>query len=615
MQLNRFVQNKAIKILFISIWAFISVLLFPRFLSDDSLRFSNSVFSILLFISIFVLLYIESKRERSLRRDVYTHCLGFLFSVMTAFGYSLDVYGTIDVKTLLFSILIYTHIYAKLLSLIWHYLMIAEIKLSNPSENGKHKVKQITTWLTNHPIAIALLLLLMWLPAFIADFPGGFRYDATSEFNQIANGYNGNFPLLHSAIITHLLPFMYNLTGSYNSGITVYVSLQMIMISAMYTHIICTFAKRKINSVLLKIVFLYCGLFPVIQILVVQEVRDVLFSALLMYSVFLLYLLETDKESFFKKKIKNPLLLSITIVLTILSRNNNAKSVAYIIIFSLSFIIWLVNRKKYMIGATILSVSCIVLFFCFSTLLNLICQPFEPASQKGSLSLLSQSLARAYLMDEWSPEEKKELSKWINVDKINYIPENADSTNGIILAEAGDKKEFLLFVAKTGLKHFNTFFEAVLANTQNMWFPPSVIDGYNQRFKQEGEPYWNWDKCYYSITSHIEEPAEHMNYLPSILNYYTQIGLNISFEKIPIISMLFSIGFQFWILLNCLFYNMFRRHKKLLLPLFIILAYMLISAFVPLILLRYFAAIFFCVPMLFVFTMQPSHIQNISTAE
>ncbi len=62
-----------------------------------------------------------------------------------------------------------------------------------------------------------------------------------------------------------------------------------------------------------------------------------------------------------------------------------------------------------------------------------------------------------------------------------------------------------------------------------------------------------------------------MLYFPKVREYYKNIGLYISFEKIPIISMFFSIGFQFCIVLNCVFYIGYRRCKYLYLPVAIVL--------------------------------------------
>lgn len=586
--------------------ALLSTLSFPTFISDKTLSFSNSIFSAIFFMAIYAVLQKNNEITRDKRSIIYTHILGFMFSFMIATGHALDTYGEINFRSLVFSIVLFTHIIANMLQLFWRKLIKIEDVLKGNRLNGKafEIIEKIMAFFIRHPHVIMIFLLICWLPCFIAEFPGGFRYDATKEFNQTVNGYSGDFPLLHSAIITKLLPAVYNLTGSYNFGVAIYVIIQMIMISCMYMHIIYTFDRKNINRLLLFVMLLFCGVFPVIQLLVVQEVRDVLFSSLLVYTMFLFYLLTSDSELFFKNK-GNPFILGIFFVLTLLARNNNAGGVMWVIIIAVSIAVWIAYRKKHFRGVTFLSVTCVLGYFLIGSFLTSICQPLKPAQIRSSLSIVSQPLARTYIYhkNELTKDEIAELGRFMELEGLKYYAENADSTKSKIISS--DLKALMKFWLKIGLKYPGCYADAILANTQNMWYPDSVIDGYNQKYSNfylEGS-----EKCYLSIRGTLEPPAVHMNLLPKVLNYYIRISMYISFEKIPIVSMLFSIGFQFWAILNCLFYVMYRKLKKLILPVLIILGYMLISACVPLVLLRYFAAAFFAVPMLMVFTFQPDH--------
>lgn len=589
---------------FCLLYSFVSTLLFPLFVSDNSLKFSNSAFSLLLFFALFFLLNSQRKAERDRRKAVYTHILGLLLAIMTAFGYSLDTYGVVRLGRIFFPIVIYTHVFAVLLAFIWQLLEKNEAVLSGPSNGFGEKLEGIFRWLTGRPVVLALIIIAAWVPALLADFPGGFRYDATRELAQITDGYNGDFPLLHSAIITTLLPFFHKFTGTYNTGVAVYTILQMIMISAMYTHMLCVMVRRRVNPYLLLAALLYMTLFPLIQILAVQEVRDVFFSALLMYSVFLLYMINSDKERVFSNVLK-PIFFSFVLTLTILARNNNAGFAALAIFIVLGAIIWLQNRRKYPVGATVLSLSLIVFYLLISLGLRAICQPYTRPSANASLSLPSQCIARAYLDNELSEEEDALFRRYIDVDNMNYMAENADGTKGELRNPAG-VVDFAKFFFRTVLKYPVSCFNAIVANSQNMWFPPSVIDGYDQLYELDGQPNSEWEKSYYTIKAGQEDPVVHTGCLPGLLDFYSSIGLRISFEKIPVISMLFSIGFQFWLLLNCIFYNLYRKNRQLMVSLWVLLLYMVISAFGPLVLLRYYAAIFFSAPLLLVFTLQPS---------
>ena len=314
----------------------------------------------------------------------------------------------------------------------------------------------------------------------------------------------------------------------------------------------------------------------------------------------------SDKEKFFSSFVK-PLLLGVVFVLALLARNNNAGKAILLIVVVISVVIWAINRKSYFRGATIFAVTSIASYLILGAILTALCQPLTSANVGGSLSIMSQPIIRAYLYENesWSDEEITELGKYINLDGITYCAENADLTKSRVQIQ-DNFGNFFKFWTKIGFKHPGCYLDAILANTQNMWYPDSVIDGYKQVFKEKGQPYYEYEKCYYSISNETEEPAVHMNLWPKALDYYTQIGLFISFEKIPIVSMLFSIGFQFWIILNSLFYVSYRKAKKLILPIAIILGYMLISACVPLVLVRYFAAAFFAFPMVLIFMLQPN---------
>lgn len=592
------------------IWAFISVLLFPTFISDNTLGFSNSVFSILLFIAIYVVLKKETEGNTDKRLRVYTHILGFVFSFMTASWYSLNAYDSVAYRDIFVSILLYTHIIAAILSLFWKWLIVFEKRLENetPAGNIVGNISKIMNWMLCHPYLMALFLLLCWTPLFIADFPGGFRYDATGELYQAYEGYNGNYPLLHSVIITRLLPALYNLTGSFNTGVAVYVIVQMILVALMYTHILCTFGKRGVNRILLAVAMLYCGCFPIVQILVVQEVRDVLFSILLTYTMFLFYLMVSNKDEFFRGILK-PIMLGLFFVLTIMARNNNAGTAMLIGVIAISIIIWLVYRKKYLRGVTVFSVTSVVTYWLLGAVLTSLCQPITPADTGGALSIMSQPIARAYFYEyeNWTQDEIEELGKYMDLKKLRYYPENADTTKSKIYQDI-NFGDFFTFWCKIGMKYPGIYIDAILANMQDMWFPSGIVNGYNQR----GVPYYApYEKCYFGILADLEEPVTHSNLMPKVLDFYTQIGLYISFEKIPIISMLFSIGFQFWVVLNAFFYILYRKQTNLILPVGIILGYMIICSFVPLVLLRYFAAVFLAMPMVIVFTLQPNHIKQV----
>lgn len=587
------------------IWAFLCTLSFPIFISDNTIFFSNSYFSIMMLGLIILLFQYNDKKIYSKRKMIFSYALGLIFSLMTACGYSLDVDGYVNFKKIILSVILFARVYGQVIGILWDIIDTYNTK----KEKIPEKVEKKLVFILEHPVFICIILLIGWIPCYIAEFPGGFRADATKEFEQIINGFNGNFPLLHSIIITRLLPFMYKITGTYDAGVMVYVIIQMILIAVMYSHMIYVFYKQGVKKRTLVGVIIYCACFPVIHILVTQTVRDVLFSALLTYTIFLLYLLSIDEKKFMKSVLK-PFLFGIILVFTLLARNNNAGFIMLIINALICCIIFILYRKVSLRGVLIFCATTLAGYSLLGVGLTKLCQPLGEPYTSASMSVFSQTIARAYVeeYDIWTDEELEELQKYMTMDYLEYVPQNADGTKSRLHIDE-DKLGFFLFWMKIGREHTGCYIDAFLANTQDMWFPASVIDGYQ---RADTIAYLNYDKCYYGISEYNEKPVGHMTLAPSVLNFYKRIGLFLSFEKIPVVSMFFSIGFQFWVLLNCMFYNLYKRNKKLYLPIIVILGYMVISSFVPLVILRYFAAIFLAMPMIVVFSIQAEKLIEIN---
>ncbi len=140
------------------LWAALAALLFPAWISDTAMKFSNSLFSVGFFAVIFLLLQEESKREPDRRRLVFAHVAGFFFSLLTAFGYALDAAGTIRLPRLLPAILVFTHVLAVAVSMLWRLLERTD-RAEKPAEGFLKKYSSL----------IPAILLLCWLPAFLAD--------------------------------------------------------------------------------------------------------------------------------------------------------------------------------------------------------------------------------------------------------------------------------------------------------------------------------------------------------------------------------------------------------------------------------------------------------------
>lgn len=590
------------------LYATLSAMLFPVFVSDSSLAYSNSVFSVVLLLACYIFLQYTDRQDNPRRLKVFTHILGMMFSVMTAYGYALSNCGTIDYLNPFFvvAILLFAHLYAKALGLLWNCLLKNEASFIRVREEemdsfSKKRGARFFEYVYQRPALLFILLLIAWLPCYVSTFPGNFVYDASYEYYQLKDGFTKSYPLLHSVIITRLLAFSEKMTGSVNGGIAVYTIIQMAAGAALFTSILRRFYRDAVHPALLGIATLYYALFPVIHLLITCTTRDVLFSYMITWLVYLFYIVAKDPDQIFLS-VRKVLLLAAVFVFTLLARNNNSGPLVLILLLAVCVVMLISFGRKYLKSVLAFSAAAIGIFYVTSAVLVSLCQPLYESPPSSSMSILAQPIVRAhrYYADMWPQEDREEFESYFNMETLEYFPQNADPAKGNLTVRYGNMKEFLLFWIKIGLRHPACYMDAILASTQQMWFPSVVLDGYTVRGMFPA-----YEKNYFYFGKYIEEIGTRLNLLPSVFKYYEQIGLMISFEKIPVISMLFSIGFHFWILLHCVIYNIYMKRYSLLWPISILLIYAVCSSVVPLVLLRYFAALFLSLPIMIILTVCP----------
>ncbi len=600
------------------ILAGLSVMLFPVFTFDTTLRFSNSIFSVIAFAGIFALLSYAQRIGVSGRKKGYAHALGAIFSAMTAFGSRLEGLGGIPYSNIPFwiSIALYAHVFGQGIGILWTLLEEKEDAFRRPARLAQDsgmtdKLGRAANWLLQRPLLIGAALLVCWAPCYISTFPGNLVYDASYEYYQLQTGFTKSFPLLHSAIVTRLFALSESLTGSVNAGVAFYVIVQMLLAAALFTAIVRRFYIDGLHPLLTLGLAAYYALCPVVPLLITCTTRDVLFIMLLTCTIFQFYLLARDADAFMSRT-GSVITLAATIVFTLLARNNNSGPLALVLLIGISLIICLVFGRKHIRNSVLFAASALGMFYAVTAVLTALCQPLYEAPPSSAMSILAQPIVRAYTLhgEEWLQEDREEFESYFNMVTLEYVPQNADPAKGNLTVRYRNMREFLVFWVKIGLRHPGCYLDAVLANTRQMWYPGSVIDGYTVRGMFPA-----YEKNYFYFGKYIEEIGSRLNLLPKVFTFYEDIGLRISFERIPLISMLFSIGFQVWLLLYALFYAAYRKCRYIFWPLGIAAVYTVCCACVPLVLLRYFGALFLVCPMIIAFTLCPGIFHKADTSE
>ena len=576
----------------------ICTLLLPSFLSDGSIGFSNSFLSLVYAAVLFALFrwYLEKKHGR--RELVLTHIFGFMLSCMTAIGSAVGNTGKFlpAGAALCLSILIYTHVFACAVSLLWSKLGRFHVIERNASAS---RLNGWISYAVSRPWIVMLILIACWLPCYIALFPGGFSYDMAVEFEQQYSIYSSDFPRLHTVLIIGFINAAHSLFGSYNAGIAIYAGIQMTLFSALFTYMLVSFYRRGVRRAFILFFAAYFALFPVIHLIVTHTGRDTLFAGLLTFLVFLMYQIACDAKEFFASAFK-PVLLGAVLSLTLLSRNNSGEFLMLLLLVGLNLFVLLKSRrlKMNLKGIKLFCISNVAVFALLSLVLAAICRPMSPANPRASMSLVGQTFVRAYIdePEKWSAQEKAAFAHYVRMEDFRYCPECADYSKNLLQNIKGGKNTvaFVKMWLKMGIKCPRSYFNAIAAQTRYIWYPDSLIDGYVRA------EIYKTEKCYF-VTG-VEKPGTRVPLWPEGEEFYRKIGKDVSFEKIPVLSMIFSIGFQYWLLLNCLFYAVYRRRKKLLIPLAVIFVYLAFCFFIPLVIMRYFMPLFLLFPLTVIMT-------------
>ena len=167
--------------------------------------------------------------------------------------------------------------------------------------------------------------------------------------------------------------------------------------------------------------------------------------------------------------------------------------------------------------------------------------------------------------------------------KVNFLEDNFKASPG----------KYISLWFRTGLKRPDIYINAFLANTYGYWYPDTVLDGYTGIWAG-GRQYK--ESSYFAFG--IDNPGERKSLIPPLEHFFEKISLEIYQQKLPVISMLFSIGFWKWLYTFAAVYLWIHSNKKQTFALIMMGLLYLTVLLGPIALVRYVLYLFFGVPIL-----------------
>lgn len=539
--------------------------------------------------------------------------LGFLFSVALVFGVSLERAESVDFGNgmMWLSAAVWTVVFTLWICKGWEYLErraeaggffperggnVESGRTEEKAEAGSRK-ERINRWTekweglsgTKRAAIMVCFFLLCWLPVFLAVYPGFFVYDAQDELIQVqTRSFTTHHPLPHVLLLGGIVLAIHKLTGSYNAGIAVYTLLQMCLMAGVFAFVLSYMRKCGVKRLFRAITAFYFGFFPVIVMFVLCSAKDGIFTAALLLLLIALDEMTKEGELFFKGW-KKPFFFGISALVMMCFRHNGMY--AFLVLSPFLLIYMKGCRKKL---AALLGIT-FAAYFLLSSGLAALFSAGEPEKQE-MLTVPIQQLARVYQYDKesLSQEELETLYEILPEKAFSfYAPKVSDGVKIWFRNDAFAQNpiKYGKLWLTVGLKHPLTYCNAWFMTSYGFWYPDTVIDVYRGNsvftFTYEDSSFFGYE---------VEQPGIRQSKIPWLDAWYRKMSLEIAQQKIPVISMLFSPGFLFWLFAFMAGYAYYRKEYRTLFPFAMVFLIWLTVILGPTYLPRYVLILWFALP-------------------
>ncbi len=532
----------------------------PRMLplADQELIFTNSIFSVAVFGVLLSLLHraLDRLLPGEKRKWLIAGLFSFLFSICMIFGASLEEAENVMFTdaSMWMAIVVCSVIMTLLVSLAWEVIKNMKITTGLARAGKWDEISDLRQMLY-----MAGFILLCWLPVFLAVYPGFFVYDAQEEYMQVVTrNFSNHHPLIHVLLLGGIIQAGYKISGSVNLGIACYTIFQMVILAGIFSYGITYMKQKKVSLRVRMIALAYFGFFPVIVMFSLCSAKDGLFTGMLLLLFLMIKELCGEPETLLSSKGK--LLLFIVGAVGVMMLRHNGKYAFWV--FALVLLLYCREQRKKVFFLTAVSVG---IYLVLSSGLSVIFGA-ERGGQQEMLTVPIQQVARVYTSEQetLNQEELDDLYDFLPEEALKrYTPKVSDSVKIEFNNEAfrSDPMKFLKLWGKWGISHPFTYLNAWLMTSYGFWYPDTVIDVYrgNTVFTYTYE-----DSSYFGYE--VEEPGSRESKISWLAEGYRRLSLEVTQQKIPVISMLFSPGFLFWVMMFVAGYLWEQKKYRQLIP-------------------------------------------------
>ena len=456
------------------------------------------------------------------------------------------------------------------------------------------------------------LLLLCYVPVWLAYYPAVMAHDFSRQFGNALQGTQYFFPqhpVSHTFLI-YLGVLIGRATGSMEFGIVCHIWFQMLLLSLAFAYgTVMVYRLISERFLLVKrgmywAMLAFFGLHPFISVTVVSITKDVIFAGLFLILVCLFI-----EKLFYPKTGMKQVLLNIAIVLeaslAALFRSNGIHAICFFAIF---FVLITPGIKK-RIGALALAACMVVggvlagkaaLYACGVTYSG------SPIEQYSSI-LMTFARVGYYHEEELTPKQYEIINKYVPLEYChNYYAPVADGVKswvGMFVYKdtwEGHMGELLKDWAYIGTCYPNEYLDAFLSLNAGFWsFEDTTwAEAFNVGdAKRMGAVFtFNYDTTWFVENGFLEKPLEHHSLFPALEWVLEKIDTDNVFYNWPVVNLLFMPAFYSWCLLTILAGAIYRKRYSVFMLATLPTGYLGTMFLGPCVLFRYIFPIMVVVP-------------------
>lgn len=495
-------------------------------------------------------------REHPLQKNRWLQGLSWFFAICMVFGksyYDLGNWNYVFHGRLQFGLACFVA-----LGYYWlfkHTVILLKVAADKWILYQKEHPKCIERWLfEKHPFAGPLLCIAVCsIPVMIIFFPGTLQWDAHEQiwtYMGLFQPWTAKHPVAVTWLLGQCLKVSRSLFGSDNMALFFYAGPQFVMQWLVFAYGMYVLDKLKTPTAIRWAALLYFSLFPAWQIWGFTVVKDSYYYIFLLLLILLIVHILAEKRIHWWQWV----LLALSSIMIANTRNNG---IYVLVLFSAAFLLMYWKYWK----------VCFVLLLCsflsLSLVKNLYTIPkgIAEGPKREMLSVPLQQTAR-YVKehyDDITDDEMAVLSQVFQVDVAQlaelYNPELSDPVKAqFIDFPTGEelKQYFQVWFAQL-TRHPDTYIQAFLNHVYGYFYPDreDFWEGIGNYYIGNAQ---HWQDGYLDIRFGME--------YRELRDLYEQTARYL--KRIPMIGMLYSCGFQNFVLLGCAIYLLsHKRYREL----------------------------------------------------